>query len=334
MRSTFPVLRFLLLMALVSIASRPAPAAEPTMAEIMNSVVAVHAEIRANARTAETLGPSRTGSGVVIGADGLILTIGYLILEAENLYVLTRQGTSTPADFVAYDHDGGFGLLRARQPLGVKPLPLGDSEALKAGAKLLVVSVGLGVPVTPVAIASRRTFVGYWEYLLDGAIFTMPPHQEHGGAALIDQQGRLVGIGSLLVNDAPGPAVRGVGNMFVPVDVLKPVLAKLVASGRTGRAVRPWLGLYSQEFDGRLTIVKLAQGGPAAEAGLRRGDVILGVSGRKVASLAELYRAIHARGGAGVEVPLDIMRHEASDISVLRVSVKSADRHGWLRMGN
>jgi serine protease Do len=243
MRSTVPVLRFLVLMAFVSIASWPPPAAEPTMAEIMNSVVAVHAEIRANARTVDTLGPSRTGSGVVIGADGLILTIGYLILEAENLYVLTRQGTSTPADFVAHDHDSGFGLLRARQPLGVKPLPLGDSEALKAGAKLLVLSVGLGVPVTPVAIASRRTLAGYWEYLLDGAIFTMPPHQEHGGAALIDQQGRLVGIGSLLVNDVPGPAVRGVGNMFVPVDVLKPVLAKLVASGRTGRAVRPWLGL-------------------------------------------------------------------------------------------
>ncbi len=335
MRSTIPVLRFFVpaLALFLLTAGRP-HAAEPTMGDIMNAVVAVHAEIRANARTMDTLGPSRTGSGVVIGADGLILTIGYLVMEAQNLYVLTRQGVSTQADFIAYDHDSGFGLLRARQPLGVKPMELGDGDALKQGAKLLVVSAGLGVPVTPVEVASRRTFAGYWEYLLESAIFTMPPHQAHGGAALIAPSGKLVGIGSLRVNDAPGPQIRGIGNMFVPVDVLKPVLAELLKSGRSGRKVWPWLGLYSQEYDGQLIIAKLAEGGPAEQAGLKRGDVILGVAGRKATNLIDFYRLIHARGGAVTEVPLDILTHGSSDIEVRRVAINSADCHGWLRLGN
>ena len=336
MRSSIAVFRPLVFaVALWALgAGAAAKAAESTMGEIMNAVVAVHAEIRPNGRTVDTLGPSRTGSGVLVGDDGLILTIGYIVMEAASIDVLTRQGQRVPADFVAYDHDSGFGLLRARRPLDVKPLELGDSDALKEGAKLLVVSIGLGVPVTPVQVVSRRPFAGYWEYLLDSAIYTMPPHREYGGAALIDQAGKLVGIGSLLLNDAPAQGVQGFGNMFVPVGVLKPVLSQLVKSGRSGRPVRPWLGVYSQEFDGQLIVSKLAAGGPGELAGLKLGDIILGVGGRKVTNLVDFYRMVHARGRAGSVVPLDILSQKDADIAVRQVEVTSADRHGWLRLGN
>lgn len=341
MRSMFRFIRIFRVSAIIAVfvaalgpAPSPAWAADPTMGEIMSAVVAVHAEIRANGRTIDTLGPSRTGSGVLIDDDGLILTIGYIVMEAERLEVITRDGVRTPADFVAYDHDSGFGLLRARQPLGVSPVKLGVSDGLEQGARLLVVSVGLGVPVTPVQVVSRRPFAGYWEYLLDRAIYTMPPHREYGGAALIDQSGKLVGIGSLMINDAPGPATPGFGNMFVPVDVLKPVLAALVKSGRPVKPAKPWLGVYSQEFEGQLIIGKLAADGPGERAGLNLGDVILGVDGHKVTNLVDFYRKIHARGAAGAEVPLDILTQEAADISVRKVAVKSADRRAWLRLGN
>lgn len=308
--------------------------ADPTMGEIMNAVVEVHAEIRANARTVETLGPTRTASGVLIGEDGLIVTIGYVIMEAERLRVRTRDGDLVLADFVAYDHDSGFGLLRAREPLGATPLVMGDSSALDEGERLLVVSVGTGMPISPVQVVSRRAFAGYWEYLLDSAIFTMPPHREYGGAALVDQSGKLVGIGSLLINDAPGVGEQGFGNMFIPVAVLKPVLRSLVGTGRAGVPARPWLGIYAQEFEGRLFIRKLAIDGPGEQAGLKPGEIILGVGGQSVKGLGDFLRKVHARGAAGTEVPLDILSHETDDFAVRQIAVKSRDRHGWLRLGN
>jgi len=327
------MLRMIRAVFVVFLFAGPAAAAEPTMGEIMNAVVAVHSEIRPNARTIETLGPSRTASGVLIGGDGLVLTIGYVIMEANKVEVITREGVRSPADFLAYDHDSGFGLLRARQPLGVAPLQLGDSGGLKEGARLLAVSVGLGIPITPVQVVSRRPFAGYWEYLLDSAIFTMPPHREYGGAALIDESGQLVGIGSLLINDAPGPGTGAFGNMFIPVEVLKPVLEQLIAKGRTRAPAKPWLGVYTQEMEGQLVISKLAVDGPGERAGLRRGEIILGVDGHKVTGMIDFFRKVRARGDAGAEVPLDILSPDpAADIAVRKVAIRSADRHGWLKL--
>jgi S1-C subfamily serine protease len=306
--------------------------AEPTIGEIMNAVVEVHADIKPNARTVDSLGPSRTGSGVLIGDDGLIVTIGYIIMEADRLRVRTRAGTAVPADFVAYDHETGFGLLRARQPIGATPLVLGNSDTLKKGARLLVVSVGQSMPVSPVEVVSRRLFAGYWEYLLDRAIYTMPPHREYGGAALVNQSGQLVGIGSLLINDAPGPRQQGHGNMFVPVAVLKPVLDSLISSGRVGHTARPWLGVYTEELRGQLVITRLAKEGPGENAGLHPGEVVLGVNGDRVKGMADFFRKVRSQGSAGAEVSLDILTYSKTDMSVRKVAVKSRDRHGWLRL--
>lgn len=307
---------------------------EPTIAEILSSVVEVHADIRPDARTIDSLGPSRTGSGVVIGDDGLIVTIGYIIMEAKRLRVRTREGVTVAAESVSYDHDTGFGLLRATRPLGVRPLEIGDSRVLDEGARLLVVSVGQGMPVTPVQVVSRRAFAGYWEYLLERAIFTMPPHREYGGAALVDQSGRLVGIGSLFINDAPGRERPGYGNMFVPVALLKPVLDQLARPGGPRVSARPWLGVYTQEIEDNLVITRLAEDGPGERAGLRPGEVIIGVDGKRVKGMADFFRKVHGWGGAGADVPLDILTFKADDMSVRTVSVKSRDRKGWLKLKN
>ena len=308
--------------------------AEPTMGEIMNAVVEIHAEIRPDARSVASLGESRGGSGVLIGDQGLILTIGYIVMEAKRIRVRPRGGPTLDADLVAYDHDTGFGLLRARGTISAKPLELGNSDALKEGDRLLVVSVGEQMPVSPVQVVSRRSFAGSWEYLLENAIYTMPAHREFGGAALIDQSGKLVGVGSLIINDAPGPETEGYGNMFVPVEILKPVLSSLVATGRSNAPAGPWLGVYLREVQGQLLVLRVADGGPAATAGLSPGEVILGVDGHRVSTLEDFFRRVRARGGAGTDVPLDVLTYKDSDMSVRKLAVTSRDRHGWLRMGN
>ncbi len=303
-----------------------------SVAEVLRAVVGVRADIRADARTAGSLGTEREGSGVVIGADGLVLTIGYLILEAQAAEVLTADGEAVPATVVGYDHNTGFGLLRADRPLGIKPVALGDSAALAEGDMVLAVSHEGARPVTPARVVSRRPFAGYWEYLLENAIFTAPPHPGYGGAALIGPDGRLLGIGSLFVNDAVAPATPGPGNMFVPIDGLKPILADLLEHGRPSRPSHPWLGLYTEQNRGRVFIVRVAGGGPAEKAGLKAGDIIMGVGGKRVKDMADFFRKVWARGDAGTEIPIDVLPLGATDLVIARVVVPSLDRYRWLKL--
>ncbi len=308
-------------------------AAEITFGEIANSIVHIEAKIKAGARTARTLGMERVGSGVLIDDKGLILTIGYLIMESESLRVATRAGKSAAADFVAYDHRSGFGLVRSRKDLGLRPVELGASAALKQGTPLLILSTGSMPGVTPVRVASRRPYAGYWEYLLDNAIYTIPPHREFGGAALIDLHGKLQGIGSLFIGDAFEPGGEAAGNMFVPIDLLKPILAKLIATGRSGHAPRPWIGVYAGVSEGRVYVNRLASGGPGAQAGLKTGDIIVGVKGRRVSGLADLFRKVWSQGDAGATVALDILPFGSENLKIKQVVIRSRDRHQWLQLG-
>jgi S1-C subfamily serine protease len=292
------------------------------------AVVGIRAEVPGDARTARNLGTVREGSGVVIDQGGLVLTIGYLILEAQAVDVLGPEGRRLPAEVVGYDHDSGFGLLRTSRPLVVPPVPLGNSAALAAGDAVLVISHTGALQLHAATVASRREFAGYWEYLLEDAIFTRPPHASFGGAALIAADGRLVGIGSLLVPDAAGPGRPTPGNMFVPIDALKPILADLLTEGRRGDPPRPWLGLTTAERQGRLVVARVAAGSPAEAAGLQSGDMIVAVGGERVRGLAELYRKIWSQGSAGVLVPLTVLK----DRTLVEVPVRSVDRHRWLRL--
>ncbi len=299
----------------------------PDLAAMVQSIVGVKAVVPSNARTAESLGTERMGSGIVIDSGGLIVTIGYLVMEASSVEVRTADGKVHPADIVAYDQVSGFGLLRGQYGFKAKPMRLGRSAAVKVGDPLLALSHGEAEGVRATQLVSKREFAGYWEYLLDEALFTAPPIMDFGGAALVSPLGELIGVGSLFVHDA-APPLAAPGNMFIPVDVLRPILGDLIALGRISMPPRPWLGLTTHEEGHRLIIRQVTPGGPAANAGLRTNDAIVGVAGQPVTRLADLYRKIWALGDAGVRVPLDIRRGD----QVETVPVMSMDRYRHLRL--
>jgi len=296
--------------------------------ESLQGVVQVNAFIPHDARTASSLGTEREGTGVVIDDSGLVLTIGYLIVEAMEVTIEHPDRQTVPASIVAYDHESGFGLIRTNQPLGVKPIALGNSTALRPMQPLLVVSHAGEVEAAGVYLVDRRDFAGYWEYLLEGALFTSPPHAKFGGAALLDQDGRLVGIGSLFVNDAAVQERPIPGNMFVPVDVLKPIMADLLTRGRRAEPGRPWLGLSMEEHRGRVFVTRVAPDGPGEAAGIQPNDVIIGIDGVPVQGLGDFYRKLWGRGDAGITVPLDVLQ----GIEVRPTMVESGDRYRYLRL--
>ncbi len=298
------------------------------LADAAHAVVGVKVKAIANARSNATLGAERTGSGVLIGPQGLVLTIGYLILEADEVEVTTHTGLTVPCTVAAYDHATGFGLLRPMAPLALKPIALGSSAKVDPADRVLVAAGGGDDDSLSVAtVVSRREFAGYWEYLIDGAIFTSPPRADFGGAALINREGQLVGIGSLFVMDAMVPGERLPGNMFVPIDLLKPIVAEMVATGRQKGGKRPWLGVGSMEEDGRLKVLRVSAGGPAEEAGIEPGDIILAVAGKQVASLQEFYGRLWSAGAPGVVVTLKVLK----GTDVRDVKVRSIYRLDFLR---
>ncbi len=294
--------------------------------ETLSAVVRVKARILPNARSAESLGTTREGNGVLI-RENLVLTIGYLVIEAEGIEVVSGDGRAVPATLAGYDHSSGFGLLRLVAPIDAKPLPLGDPRALAERDPVMVAAYGGREGLSLAYVVSRRPFSGSWEYLLDSAIFTYPPVMNWSGAALIGAKGELLGIGSLIVADAMNPGTQSPGNMFVPVDLLKPILNDLIEKGRAGPA-RPWLGMSTDELRGRLFVSRVSPDGPASRAGLQRGDIIVGVGGEEVASLADFYRKVWARGSAGIEVPLKVLQGN----QVREVGVKSIDRVDYFRV--
>lgn len=302
--------------------------AEQTPDEILNAVVRIKATIPEDASSARILGTEREGNGVVIDANGHIVTIGYLILEAENIEVTAAQREPVKGRFVAYDYKTGFGIIRVDPPLPVKPLQLGQSSQLSTGDPVLIAGYGGSEAVLGSRVVSRKEFVGYWEYLLDDAIYTTPPYPNYGGAAVIDSNGRLLGIGSIYTQ----LRVAEIGvipcNMSVPIDYLKPILDDLIKTGRSSIPPQPWLGLNAEEAHGRVFIIRVTPGGPAEKAGLKVGDIILAVNKKPVKGLADFFRQSWALGPAGVEVPLSILQ----ETQVRDVSVQSADRYQFLKV--
>lgn len=320
------VLRLLLCVLAVSIA--PAWAednAKDGATESLAAVVRIKTRVLPNARSAETLGTAREGNGVLI-RDNFVLTIGYLVIEADAIEVVSGAGRVVPATLAGYDHASGFGLLRLVAPIEAKPLPLGDASALAERDPVMVASFGGREGVSLAYVVSRRQFSGSWEYMLDSAIFTYPPVMNWSGAALIGPKGDLLGIGSLIVADAMSPGTQSPGNMFVPVDLLKPILNDLIEKGRAG-PVRPWMGMSTEELRGRLFVSRVSPDGPAARAGLQRGDILIGVGGAEVSSLADFYKKVWARGAAGVEVPIKVLQ----GTQMKEFIVRTIDRVDYMR---
>jgi len=293
-----------------------------------NAVVAVKVKALPNARSNETLGEERLGSGVVIGDDGLVLTIGYLIMEADQIEVTGANGTAVPASVVAYDHATGFGLVKTLAKLSAKAIKLGSSAPITQLDRLMIVTGGDEQTISIATVVSRRKFAGYWEYLIDGAIFTAPPRLDHSGAALINKDGELVGVGSLFVMDAVVPGEKMPGNMFVPVDLLKPVLDEMVRTGAQQAGRRPWLGVNSLEEDGRVKVMHVNEESPADKAGVVAGDIILSVNGEPVESLEKFYANLWRKDSPpGSEVRLTLLH----GVNLKEVTVRSIDRREFMR---
>ncbi|MDB5528180.1 MAG: hypothetical protein JWR51_1283 [Devosia sp.] len=290
----------------------------------LQSIVAVRATIPDDAFTAGGLGTLREGSGVVISDTGLVLTIGYLITEAEEVWLTTHDERVVPAHVMAYDQETGFGLLQALGQLNLPALELGSSADAALGDAVAFTD-GTGHSVQA-RIVAKQEFAGYWEYLLDEAIFIAPAHPSWGGAALVGADGKLLGIGSLRVQMVHNGAVTDI-NMIVPIDLLPPILDDMLRRGQVSTPPRPWLGVFSAESNGDVVVMSVSEGGPAEKAGLRRGDVISDIRDGEIDSLADFYRKVWSSGPAGAEVPMRIVR-DGRD-SWLRI--KSADRNSFLR---
>ena len=295
--------------------------------DLAGAIVKLGIRVPPTARTADTLGTEREGTGVLIDDAGHILTIGYLLLEAQSILVVTADGRVLPATVAGFDHASGFGLVRAAQSLEHPPLLLGSSaDARELTTAVVAAHAGAG-GWSNACIVRRRPFTGWWEYALDDAIFTAPARDNHSGAALLDNEGQLIGIGSLWVGDAADAGAAFPGNMFVPIDILTPILADLRTLGRRSGAARPWLGLYSEEVRQHVVVTQVLRDSPSERGGVKRGDIILAVGGQAIGNQGEFYRTLWASGVAGSEITLQIWRAK----SVREVSVRSMDRMEYLR---
>jgi S1-C subfamily serine protease len=291
----------------------------------LSSVVALESQIPEGAFTAETLGTERLGNGAVISPNGLVLTIGYLITEAETVTLTLNDGRRVPAHPLGIDPVTGFGLVQALEPLDLPALPLGSSKGLDADSPLVIAGAGGRAHAAAGRILTRMPFAGYWEYLLDDALITEPAHPHWSGAALIGPDGELVGIGSLSLEAQSRGGPKPI-NMFVPAELLPPILDDL-AHGRPAHEPRPWLGVFCQELGSHVVVVGVNDGGPASRAELRPGDLILAVAGEDVEDLASFYTAMWAQGAAGAVIPLKLER----DGDVFDVEVRSMDRSKLLK---
>jgi S1-C subfamily serine protease len=292
----------------------------------LSSVVGLRAVIPNDAFTAEILGTERAGNGVLI-RRGVVLTIGYLITEAQTIWLHLADGAAVPGHVLAYDQETGFGLVQALASIDLPTLRIGQSESAKVGDPVVVAGAGGRRHSIVARIAAKQEFAGNWEYVLDEAIFTTPAHPFWGGTAMIDRSGELVGIGSLQVQQQRERGSADSLNMIVPIDLLKPILQDLLTRGRPNRPARPWLGLHATEIDDKIVIASVSDGGPARRANLQQGDVVLAVAGAEVSDLAAFFRKVWSLGQAGVEVPLAIFR----DGRAFEARVRSGDRNTFLK---
>ena len=302
----------------------------PEVIEVLPAVVGLHTTVPEDRRSAQSLGSEREGHGIVIDGDGLVVTIGYLIMDADTITITDSEGRTVPASIIGYDYESGFGLVRTRRPLPVKPMPFGDSDQLALRSEAYVAGVGGEKATLKVKVAGRREFAGYWEYLLDNAIFTVPAYPLWGGSALVGMDGTLMGVGSLLVQEALGPGSPAFpGNMYVPINRLKPVFVELVERGRLSTPPRPWLGVHTLEHTGLLVVAGISEGGPADRAGLKRGDVLQALNGEVLDDVAEFYKRLWASGPAGTAITLRMER----DNDAFEVTVRTGDRAQYYKYG-
>lgn len=293
----------------------------------LSAVVTLHSYVPEDAFTARTLGPERGGSGVVIDESGVIVTIGYLVTEAETIWINTNDGRAIPGHALAVDQETGFGLVQALGRLDLPALEIGDTDTVKIGDDFVIAAGGGRKHAMEVKLAGREEFAGYWEYALDDAFYTGPAHPNWGGTGLIGEDGKLYGIGSLILQQGHTRAQRADMNMVVPIGLLPPILPDLLAHGRANRPSRPWLGMLATENDDSVYVAGVTDSGPADRAGIQAGDRIVSVEDDEPSDLFAVWQRIWAVGTAGAQVRLRVSRNGR----MFDVAVQSADRASFLK---
>lgn len=302
--------------------SQPRPQAyQYDLDRALSSVLGLSSTVPADAFTADTLGRERAGHAVLIREDGIVLTIGYLVTEASAVWLTTHEGRVVPATVIGFDGETGFGLVQALGRLDLPALPLGSSAGTEVGDDVVLAGAGGRRRSVAARIVMKQEFAGYWEYVLDEALFAAPAHPHWGGTAMIGEGGELLGIGSLQLQQEEGQRAETL-NMVVPIDLLKPILADMLSMGRASRPARPWLGLFAAEINGRVAIAGVIPGGPAEKAGLELGDIVVGVNGTEPKSLAAFFRAVWKAGPAGAVAGLRLIREGR----LLDLEITSTDR--------
>ena len=302
------------------------PQVEREAEDVLAAVVRIKMTAVPGARSNATLGASREGTGIVIDERGYIVTIGYIVIEADSIEITTQDDRTFPATLVGYDHASGLGLLRSSAPLGVRPMPMGQAADVAQREPVMILPAGGREAASLAYVVAKRKFAASWEYLLDTAIFTSPPTLQWAGAALVSREGKLVGVGSLFVREAVDGS-QAPGNMFVPIDLLKPILADLIEKGRRSGPARPWLGLATEELQGHLLVTRVSPDGPADKAGIRTGDIVVGVGKDPVKSHEDLYLKVWGLGAAGVDVPLKVLQ----GVDMREMKVRSIDRFQYFK---
>jgi len=297
--------------------------------DILGSIVKIEARVPSSARSARTLGTERSGSGAVIDGEGLIVTIGYIVTDATDVTVTAASGAQVPAELVAYDYETGLGLVRTLKTLNVKPIRLGDSDRARERSPTVIAGFGGKEAVRGAYVVSRRTFTGYWEYMMEDAVYTAPFYESFGGAALLDAEGRLIGVGYVAVGDAAGPGTGVAGNMFVPINRLKAILPDMIEHGRGKGAGRPWLGVQTHEMAGRLLVMRVNPESPASQAGIKQGDILLTLNGQPLDSQADFYRRLWISGEPGTTVEFTVLQ----GVGIATLRVRTVDRNTLFPVG-
>ena len=297
---------------------------EEDILNIYKSVVKIDSIIPPEARTAQSLGTVRGGNGVVID-DKHILTIGYIVVEAETITITLPDGKKFPGELIGYDHTTGFGILRTIIQSNLTPLKIGDSDQLTKEDFLYVLPYLTEGRPSAVKMVSRRSFAGWWEYFLDKPIYTYPANSSFAGSALINEYGEVLGIGSLYVGDAAATGISSPGNMFVPINDLKPILDDLIENGRRTKDIKPYMGLTSSDNTGQVKITRVNDNGPAAKAGFSVNDTILAVNSEKINNIEDFYKVVWSFGGPGTKLQFDIERNQEK----LNIELTTMDRNDF-----
>jgi S1-C subfamily serine protease len=305
----------------------PTPPAKEDLA-VFDSLVEVNATVSSSARTAREYGTRRSGNGVVLDASGLIVTIGYVVAEAQSIEVTFSSGETNLARVVAFDDHTGLALLRPFQDIVTTPAQLGKSKGLKKDQKVMILGGAGRDSAQTVSIGKISRFAGGWGYVVDDAIHTHPPNTDFSGSALLTEAGELVGIGALVSIDIDiDPKVRVPGNVFVPVDQLTGVLGQLIVSGRQEEQ-RAWLGMEARKTKEGMVVSRVMEGGPAADSGIASGDRIVAVNQQAVSSLADFYDKVWQSTAPGESVHLLLLRGD----HYANVPIEAISIFDWLQL--